>query len=102
METFIANNPEVVLTLAGMAGTSFVLLLGVLGWQYRLTKKQEESLFNRTIVTLTQALDEVKTGLLSATREVQQWMAHTDNRLTKLETEHHVLTGSGVHKYKEE
>lgn len=102
METFIANNPEVVLTLAGMAGTSFVLLLGVLGWQYRLTKKQEESLFNRTIVTLTQALDEVKTGLLSATREMQQWMAHTDNRLTKLETEHHVLTGSGVHKYKEE
>jgi len=102
VETFIANNPEVVLTLAGMAGTSFVLLLGVLGWQYRLTKKQEESLFNRTIVTLTQALDEVKTGLLSATREVQQWMAHTDNRLTKLETEHHVLTGSGVHKYKEE
>lgn len=102
METFIANNPGVVLTLAGMAGTSFVLLLGVLGWQYRLTKKQEESLFNRTIATLTQALDEVKTGLLSATREVQQWMARTDNRLTKLETEHHVLTGSGVHKYKEE
>lgn len=102
METFIANNPGVVLTLAGMAGTSFVLLLGVLGWQYRLTKKQEESLFNRTIATLTQALDEVKTGLLSATREVQQWMAHTDNRLTKLETEHHVLTGGGSHKHKEE
>ena len=102
METFIANNPGVVLTLAGMAGTSFVLLLGVLGWQYRLTKKQEESLFNRTIATLTQALDEVKIGLLSATREVQQWMAHTDNRLTKLETEHHVLTGGGSHKHKEE
>lgn len=102
MEAFIANNPGVIVTLAGMAGTSFVLLLGVLGWQYRLTKKQEESLFNRTIVTLTQALDEVKTGLLSATREVQQWMAHTDNRLTKLETEHHVLTGGGSHKHKEE
>lgn len=102
METFIANNPGVIVTLAGMAGTGFVVLVGVIGWQYRLTKKQEESLFNRTIVTLTQALDEVKTGLLSATREVQQWMAHTDNRLTKLETEHHVLTGGGSHKHKEE
>lgn len=102
METFIANNPGVIVTLAGMAGTGFVVLIGIISWQYRLTKKQEESLFNRTIATLTQALDEVKTGLLSATREVQQWMAHTDNRLTKLETEHYVLTGGGSHKHKEE
>lgn len=102
MEAFIANNPGVIVTLAGVAGTCFVALIGVIGWQYRLTRKQEESIFNRTIAALTQTLEEVKTGLLTATREVQQWMSHTDNRLTKLETEHHVLTGGGGHKHKEE
>ena len=102
MEAFIANNPGVIVTLAGMAGTGFVVLIGIISWQYRLTKKQEESIFNRTIAALTHTLEEVKTGLLTATREVQLWMSHTDNRLTKLETEHHVLTGSGVHKHKKE
>lgn len=102
METFIANNPGVIVTLAGMAGTGFVVLIGIISWQYRLTKKQEESIFNRTIAALTHTLEEVKTGLLTATKEVQLWMSHTDNRLTKLESEHHVLTGSDVHKHKEE
>lgn len=87
MESFILHFPGVIMVVMSGIGTVIAFLLSIISYYYITSKKRETEM----VLTLKDAISELKTSMIAAATEVRLWMRKTDSRLDILETEHRIM-----------